>query len=198
MSPRQPIDGPAVKGASLVGFLEFIRHKPYGPQNLESVKAALGNEASLVFARRVISVADYPYAVFVDLIRAIDKVMGRGDFKVCKELGRFAGDSDVKLFRSLFNRDASVDDVQASGELMWRSYHLNSGELKVVDKARENTVIRILDFPQMDPAHCALMEGWISQACVAAGVRWIEDIRESACMNKGDSYHEFKGKWRPA
>ncbi len=185
---------PFVKGASLLGFLKYIKELPQAEQLNEKIIALLSPQAAKLIERKVIAVADYPYAVFVEIIRTIDKVMGNGDLSVCLALGEYAASRDVKAYLSTFKREIKPEELFGAIDLIWRSYHINSGQLKVEDTSPDNTIIRIYDFPLMDSAHCKLMEGYFIQGIKQMGWTLIEGI-ETKCTSKGDPYHEFMGRW---
>lgn len=187
---------PLVKGASMLGFFKFVKSRPGGEALLNKVLAALPPETAAVCRRKVIAVADYPYRVFVDLIRAIDKVVGKGDLTLCRKLGEYAAGRDVSSVLKTVTTAIKAEDMFRASGLLWKSYHLNSGEMKIADPSPEHTVIRISNFPQMDPAHCRLMEGYFSQGLRETGVSLTEEIHEVKCMGKGDSSHDFHGRYR--
>jgi hypothetical protein len=56
------------------------------------------------------------------------------------------------------------------------------------------TVLRIHDFPRMDPAHCQLMAGWMMQSMRTIGAT-VLDASESECTSRGGPYHEFVCRW---
>lgn len=140
--------------------------------------------------------ADYPYSLFIDFITTADKVTGRGDFGVCRKLGRYAATRDIQSFLKLTKQGIKPTEMVVAAGALWKNYHLNSGQMKVEDTAPEHTVIRIYDFPAMSPAHCRLLEGYFAQAVKEAGAVWVEEIRELACMSRGAPFHEFAGRWR--
>ena len=80
--------------------------------------------------------------------------------------------------------------------LIWKSYYINAGHMESYATLPGHLLIRIHDFPTMDPAHCRLMEGWITQAIVETGGSVIEEVHEVKCSSKGDPYHEFVGRWK--
>lgn len=98
----------------------------------------------------------------------------------------------------LYKKKIEPEDLLRAGDIMWSSYHLNSGHIKFDDVSQDRLVIGIYDFPQMDPAHCRLMRSYFNQAMIEAGVVWTEELRETLCMSKGGPYHEFVGRWKPA
>jgi len=187
---------PMVKGASLIGFFKYVKDSKDGAALMEKVLDALPPESAQVCRQKVIAVADYPYSLFVDLIRAIDKVTGVGNLSVCVALGRYAAARDIQAFMETFKSEVKPEDLSRAADIMWKSYHINSGTIEAKDTSPENFAIRICDFPQMDPAHCRLMEGYLSQAMIEVGGSWIEDVHEVKCCSNGDPYHEFQGKWK--
>jgi len=84
-----------------------------------------------------------------------------------------------------------VEDMIKSANMVWPGYYRNAGTMQVISSKPENTVIHILDFPEMDPAHCRLMEGWISSAVIVLGGKLIQPAKEVECMSRGGPYHEF-------
>ena len=65
------------------------------------------------------------------------------------------------------------------------------GYMEAVDVRQERTVLRITGFPEMDPAHCRMMEGWMIAAMDVIGARVLPGAKETACMTEGAPYHEF-------
>jgi hypothetical protein len=187
---------PYVKGAALVGFIKFIKDRPDGDSKLEEVISKLPEKSRELCESRIISVGDYPYTLFVDLIVTIDKVLGNGDYSVCEELGHFAGARDIEMFKKMFNKDPDPQDLFRAGDIMWRSYQQNSGKWDIVDDSPDLTIIRILEFPEMAQPHCQLIVAWMEQAMIEAGGNWLGKLKQTKNMNLGDEYHEFQGKWQ--
>lgn len=188
---------PLVKGASLLGFFKYVKSAAGGERRLEKVLAALPPETAAQCRRKVIAVAEYPYQMFVDLIRTIDRVLGRGDLEVCRRLGEFAAGKDVQAFFLPGGwKEVKPLDVFRSAGLLWKSYHINSGEMKILEPEPGLAVIRIENFPGMDVAHCRLLEGYFSQGLKEMGGVWVQELREVKCSSRGDAVHEFTGRWR--
>ncbi|HUT55416.1 MAG TPA: hypothetical protein VM658_18645 [bacterium] len=168
-----------------------------GEEILRNVVDALAPPASDLLGRKVIAINEYPYTVFIELLKTMDKVMGFGDLALCKDIGEFAANRD---YRSFFGPDKGKllpKDLFRDCGVYWKSYYVNSGYMKTIDSSEDNTIVRILDFPTMHPAHCRLMEGWMAQAMINAGAVWHE-YYERACTSRGDDYHEYWGRWTQA
>jgi len=189
-------DIPRVKGASLLGFFKYVKEQPEGEQKMARVLATMPAESAGECRKKVIAVAEYPYRVFVDYIRACDRVLGRGDLAVCRQLGEFAAMHDVRSFLKMVKTEPEPGDVFRAASLLWKNYHLHSGRLQVEDATPEHSLLRIHDFPQMDPAHCRLMEGYFTSGLRELQREVLEEFHETRCPSRGDPYHEFAGKWR--
>lgn len=186
-----------VKGIAFLGIFKYLKTQAQGEAWLGQVMDTLSPAAQQVCRRKLIAVGDYPYPVFINFLRTVDQVAGRGDLALCRHLGVLAATRDIASVYNLYKRRASPADLLRDGPILWKSYYQNAGRFQTLDASPEHTVMRILDFPQMDPAHCRLMEGWISQALVEGGAAWLEELREVRCVSKGDPYHEFVGRWKP-
>jgi len=186
-----------VKGVAFLGILKFIKTQPGGEALMTKVIASLSPESKKVCQRKVIAVVDYPYPVFIAFLRTVDKVVGQGDLFLCRKLGVFAAIRDIESVYNIYKKRAGPADLFRDGPILWKSYYQNAGQFQTVDASPARTVMRILDFPHMDRAHCRLMEGWLSQALIEAGAVWLDEAHEVRCVSKGDPYHEFIGRWKP-
>jgi len=189
---------PLVKGTALIGFFKFVKTRPRGEAAAEEILRALPEEAGRVCRKKVIAVGDYSYSIFVAYIRAMDRVLGQGDLALCRQLGEFVANLNIQFATQMSKKRPLPEDLFRVGDVFWKNYHLNSGYLKAEDSSPDHTVLRIYDFPQMDPAHCRLMEGWFFRAIVETGGVWSEAIHEARCASRGDPYHEFIGRWKLA
>jgi len=189
---------PVVKGAALLGFYRYIKDRPRGEELLAEVVADMPEQSTRLCGKKVIAVGEYPYSVFVDFLVSIDRVLGSGDLRGCYELGDYAGTRDVAAFLDMAKKEVTPGDLVWAANVLWRNYHLNSGHMEVENPEPGYTIIKIIDFPQMHPAHCRLMEGYFSGSLKRAGYEWIESIKETKCPSRGDEHHRFEGKWRKA
>lgn len=188
---------PSVKGTAFLGIFKYLKERPEGVELLKKVIAALAPGMRNIFERKIFAVADYPYPVFVAFLHQVDRIAGSGDLGLCRELGRFTAHLDIESVYLLYKKRARPEDLARDSAVIWRSYYSNAGTMKTEDISPEHTVVRIYDFPAMDPAHCRLMEGWMSQAMIEAGAEVVKELVEVKCPSRGGPYHEFVGSWRP-
>jgi len=179
-----------VNGREFLGLIKHIKENG-GPEFLQEVLEEAGEVTKRIFSKRVLALGWYPYQGYVDLIKAIDRKMGTGDLAYCWKLGEIAANLDLGSFLNVYKISGGPEELIRAGSLVWPGYYRNAGQMQVVSSQPENTIIRIGDFPEMDPAHCKLMEGWITTAVIIMGAKLISEVKESKCMSKGDPYHEF-------
>jgi hypothetical protein len=188
---------PLAKGTAFLGVFKYLKSRPSGEEILKKVMATLAPEIRKHFERKVFAVADYPYPVFIAFLRQVDQTAGKGDLTLCRELGKFSAHLDIESVYNLYKKRAKPEDLSRDSSVIWKSYYTNAGTMKTEDISPEHTVVRIYDFPTMDPAHCRLMEGWMTQAMIEAGAMALTELREVKCPSSGGPYHEFIGSWRP-
>jgi len=169
----------------------------YGPSALNELLEGQDRDILKVFEKRILVLSWYPYSAYIYLLKAIDLKWGNGDLIYCKRIGEHAATLDLKSFLRVYNARGGQKDLIKSSTMVWSSYYRNAGRMEAVSAEPENTVLRIMDFPEMDPAHCRLMEGWMSEAIKMIGTQLISGVTEVKCMSKGDPYHEFKCVWTP-
>jgi hypothetical protein len=76
-------------------------------------------------------------------------------------------------------------------------YTEEAGIMEAVDVRPDSTLLRISDFPDMHPAHCRMMEGWMIAAMDVVGARVLPGACERECTSRGGSCHEFWCQWEP-
>jgi hypothetical protein len=191
------VNRPLVKGAAFLGIFKYLKIRSHEGKALARVREALSPETARALDRKVFAIANYPYPVFIDFIRTIDRVLGRGDLAVCAELGAFAAHLDIESIYEIYKKRARPQDLSRDGTVIWKSYYSNAGNMKAESVLPERTVVRIYDFPAMDPAHCRLMAGWMNQALSESGARIVETLHETVCCSRGGAFHEFSCRWKP-
>lgn len=187
---------PAAKGMAFLGVIRFLKDQPQGLALLEKVISSMKVEHQPMFTRKIISIIDYPYAAFINLLYTVASTLAKGDINFIRNLGDYSAIRDYSSIMHLYKINPKPEDLFRDGGVIWKSYYSNAGEFLSIDATPEHSVLHIVNFPEMAPPHCRLMEGWMTQALIQSGGRWIHDIRETKCMSKGDPYHEFTGEWR--
>lgn len=181
-------------GAAFLGIIRYVKdHR--GKDYLDAILQQCDEEFKKIFARKIITVGWYPYRAYGDFLTLADRSMGRGDGELCREIGKFAAVRDMDTIYSIYKEKAKPIQLVRDGGIIWKSYYRNAGRFETISDKPENTVLRIMEFPEMFPVHCRLMEGWMTEVMRLAGAKIIREVREQLCTSKGAPYHEFTCAW---
>jgi predicted hydrocarbon binding protein len=179
-----------IKGFAIRGVLKSVKESG---GSIGGLVAALPEADRAVFDRPIVSSDWYPYSAFVGLVRAVDRSQGRGDLAHARELGRQAAGRDLGATFRIISAMTSLKFLLERGQVFWSKY-CDQGRM-VVDTHEPNTFRgKILGFPDIDEAHCALIEGWLEGIGAALGAEGMK-TRQVACVRRGDTACEFEGRW---
>lgn len=181
-------------GAAFLGIIRYVKDQR-GSDYLESVIQQSNDELKKIFARKIITIGWYPYKSYGDFLTLVDRLLGRGDGESCREVGKFAAKRDMDSIYSIYKERAKPIQLVRDGGIIWKSYYRNAGRFETISDKPENTILRIVEFSEMVPAHCRLMEGWMTEVMRLAGAKIIREVREQMCMSRGAPYHEFICAW---
>lgn len=181
-------------GRAFLGLIRHVRDRK-GTDALGRVLEDAPEATREVFARPIRVMDWHPYDSFIGFLRAADRVHGKGDLALCRELGAAAGKRDLGTILRVFVALSSAERLIRSCSKVWSDYYRNAGRMEAVAWEPEDTRVRIYEFPQMDPAHCRLMEGWMIATMETIGFRVSRDASERICASKGGPHHEFVCTW---
>lgn len=180
-----------VKGFALRGLLKSVKQSG---GSIPAVLAALPDAERAIFARPIITSEWYPYAAFVGLVRAIDRIHGRGDLAFARELGRGAAARDLGTTFRIMSAIASTRFLLERGHMFWSKY-CDTGRLVLDASHALSFRARLEGFPDIDAAHCLLIEGWLEGLGEALGAIGMTS-RQVCCVHRGDAACEFEGRWQ--
>jgi predicted hydrocarbon binding protein len=179
-----------IKGFAIRGLLKSVKESG---GSVPDVLALVPEADRATFDRAIVASAWYPYAAFVGLVRAIDHVQGKGDLALARELGRAAAARDLGGTFRIISAVASPKFLIERGSMFWTKY-CDAGRL-VLSANRERFFSgRLEDFPEIDRAHCLLIEGWLEGLGHALGAVGMAS-RQVHCVHRGDPTCEFEGTW---
>jgi hypothetical protein len=181
----------SVKGFALRGLLRSVKDNGW---SIPAVIAALPAAAKASFAKPVISSAWYPYADFAALALTIERLHGApGDFTLCRRLGRDGAARDLGATFRIISAMASVEFLLKRGQVFWAQY-CDRGRMVLEAPAPLGFLARIEEFPEIDAAHCRLVEGWLEGLGEALGAAGMT-CRQTRCVHRGDPRCEYEGRW---
>jgi len=184
-------------GRAFLGLIRYVKQS-HGAQGDLVLSLIVKNASPLVqqvFSERIRIQSWHPYQAFGDLLRAMDRKLGHGDPEFFQKVGALSGKLDINSILKVYLSMANPERLINSCGKVWESYYRNAGQMVAISTAPDNSVVRILDFPEMHPLHCSLMAGWMMATMQSLGLK-LHGGEEVKCMHLGDPYHEFRGKWR--
>lgn len=183
-----------VRGMAFLGTARYIKHN-HGEAMLERIVKEAGAATQKTFAKRIDGLGLQPYAAFIGFLHSTDRVLGAGDLAFCRRIGEMAAHHDLQTIFRVYAVRPSPEKLIRACTPVWGMYYENAGYMEAVDVRPESTIVRITEFPEMDPAHCRLMEGWMMAAMDVIGAHVLPGASETECMSQGGRYHEFSCQW---
>jgi len=182
------------KGFAIRGLLRFVKDKH--PGTIDEVLAALPPEIRKHFDHPVGASKLYPYEVFTVLLREIDRRFGRGDLRYCREVGDYAGQQDITGIFKMLLSVLTTDTLLRRSQIFWGKYS-DTGEMTHVPCEELKFAVRLTGFPEIDEAHCYLLNGWMTRLGLVSKARSV-DIKHTVCVHHGGQYCQWDGTWTVA
>ena len=135
----------------------------------------------------------YPFEQFVELNVTIDRLFGKGDLSLVRELGRAGADANLTTIYRLFFKLGSVHWILGRAVRLW-SAHYDSGFCDIATRGPKAAVMRIRGFATPHQAHCLSVMGWTERSIeLSGGKRPI--VEESQCRTRGDDLCQLDIQW---
>jgi len=187
-------------GRGVGGLLKYAKIK-WGEEGLKKVLDSLSKEDRAIFDKKIDPLEWYPFSTYVNVLVVIDKVFGKGDLSVCKDIGIWSAERDLAAVFNLYTKGIfkNPSTLKTAPHVMWTNYY-SKGDMvfseipTVIDIPEVKATARIIDFPDAAKPNCRLLEGWIQSVFQHV----VEDARiftatEIKCRVDGDEYCEYLG-----
>ena len=182
-----------VKGIPILGLIKFIKRDPR--HILDKVVANLPPDTGKYMNDHIVQTAWYPYKLYTDLLRALDKVAGTGDLSYCIEQGRLGAQHDLSTVYRIFLTFSGPKMWQTRAMSVWSSYY-DSGQSVLTIPAENQVLYTITDFPDIDIAHVRTVQGWIEQFLILCKYRNVKS-EVTKCQCNGDPITELIFSYDP-
>ncbi len=182
-------------GWTLLSIVADLK-KQGGDAIVRELLEATSESTREVFAKRIMGTHWYPYAVFADILEAIDRRLARGDREMFRALGRSSAEKAMDTIFSIY-KNGGHERLHRLGQNVWKRFYENAGRLEFTALQPDDTTQRIIEFSEKHPLHCRMHEGWFQGAMEALGLEIVDPFQETKCASRGDPYHEFHCTWRP-
>lgn len=160
-----------VEGSAITARIRWVRDR-YGEPAYRRLRGALSEEHRTLLEGRILPHAWVPFDLFVSIDVEADRLFGRGDPALCREMPSF-----------LIRKAAPLPDV-----------HYSSGRL-TVEEEQGGVHLRIDELAQPHRAHRPSVLGWPERSMELSGAQ-IPYAEEERCRTRGDDVCEIVARWR--
>jgi hypothetical protein len=185
-----------VKGSAITARVRYVREH-FGEAAVRAVRDALRPEHKTLLEGRVLPHEWVPFPVFTDLCVEIDRIYGKGDLALCREMGRYAARVNLPTLYRIFYALGSPEFILRRAGKVW-AVHYSSGrmETQFADRAGAKIVrLGIVDFAEPHVAHCQSVLGWAEESVTLSGGTDAKGAMMS-CRALGDASCEIKVEYR--
>ena len=188
-----------VRGASIMGTLRYVRER-FGEDAPQRVL-----EATPLTQREAIADGDlllesgwYDYLVLSHITRVADRLFGRGDLQLAREIGRAQAFTDVGRFFKWLLRLAGPKAIFGRATSVWRNYH-DCGVFVVEEIGDHRAVFRIEDWSSADEIICRRVEGWMERGFeltvgTTPSIREVQHLDDDAAVSP-HRFCRFVAEW---
>jgi len=138
-----------------------------------------------------------PFELYLEVTTEIDRLWGKGDLALARELGRASADFSMPTILKMFLRFGSPAYTVSKAAKLW-SVHYDSGTLEtraVQDAEGEGFELTLREFATPHRAHCLTVMGWCERTIELSGGELVSG-RELSCRVHGDPACKFIARWR--
>ena len=181
-----------VKGSALTSRILWVELQQ-GQKGMERLLHQVTPELRKEIETGLSKAKWYPFEQFVELNVAIDRLYGKGDLALVRELGRAGADANLTTIYRLFFKLGSVHWILGRAVRLW-SAHYDSGFCEIATRGPKAAVMRIRGFSTPHQAHCLSVMGWTERSIeLSGGKRPI--VEESLCRTRGDELCQLDITW---
>lgn len=181
-----------VKGIAILGLIKYIKKQP--DDLLPKVRSMLSGESGGYMEEHILVARWYPYKLYIEMLKALNNVIGHGNPEFYIEQGRLAAHDNISTLYKVFIRFMNIKMLLSQVMNMWNSY-FDTGKVEVTSyiehgKDRHLTVV-IKDFPDIDMVHVKSVMGWIEQFLIMSKFTVKVRSRLMKCQSSGDPLTEM-------
>jgi hypothetical protein len=164
----------------------------FGKAAVEMFEARASSELrmALSFAQQCDEWVDF--GLFIEATEIVDRLFGRGDLALAWDIGRYAAEHNMGVWRSLVMRVMSPSIVLNIAASLW-SHHYDTGRL-VAEPSDDGLHLRINDFVRPHRTHCLSIGGWIERTLELGRPKNVR-VRELCCRMRGNDTCAFALAW---
>lgn len=133
------------------------------------------------------------FSLFVEATELVDRLFGRGDLALAWDVGRYAAEHNMGVWRSFVMRLISPTTVIGIAASMW-THHYDSGRLVLGEDKDGGVRMGITEFLRPHRTHCLSVGGWAERTLELGRPKTVR-VRELSCRARGAPTCEFSLLW---
>lgn len=173
-----------IKGNIIKSRIAFVKER-FGEAAWEKVVTSLPEEDRKVLSMPT-SVGWYEFELGERLDKAIVAVVGGGDTRIFRELGRKSARENLGGVHSSFLNPRDPRIFMAKAPVIYRFYY-GSGERTWEPTGPTEGVLKTTGSETFSTADCATVMGWYEEALAMLGATNIAVTEETCCAQGGDA-----------
>lgn len=180
------------KGFTLRSAKAFVLEK-YKEEGWEKVMAELDPSFRVILEGSILASDWNPFQLQVDLYTIIDRIFGKGDLKLCHEIGRYTAEKEVTTIHKATMRIGGLGIWMKIAGLMWGQYY-SAGKMHCEELGNSGGSVLVTEFNPISKAFCNDLSGWIERVMELSGRKSVT-ISHPQCLLDGDPACVYKGNW---
>jgi hypothetical protein len=181
-----------VKGSALASRILWVQ-LGHGEAGIQRMLPQCSPELRGVIEKGIEKARWYPFEQFIELNVVIDRLFGKGDLGLIRELGRYGADANLTTIYRLFFKVGTPHWILGRAVRLW-SAHYDSGYLEVLTRGPRAAVLRIRGFATPDVVHCLAVGGWCQRSVELSGGKSVQ-LTEPLCRTRGDELCQMEVTW---
>ncbi len=177
-----------IKGLVLKARIEYVR-KFFGDDAWDRALAVLSPEVRAALQDGVLVSSWYPISAYIEMLCTVDRMFGKGDLALCRDMGRYSAQVALSGVYKSFNREKDVNFVNRMTPMIWKQYY-DSGEMTTESGGRGRAIIRIRNFAEPHAELCLGTLGWLEGANKTWGIEDVK-VEEVTCQARGEESCAF-------
>lgn len=182
-----------VKGAALISTLEYMNNNASTAQR-EEIISELKESDLAVIQNKIFPSGWYPFETLINLTRSIDFVLGSGDLRLARHIGKFSAEHDLKTIYKIFYKIGSPQFVVSRGAQVFATYY-NVGNLETLESKKGYMLLELTDFPEITEIFLQRVAGWMEKTLELSGGRGPRVTTSFKSDEQGNKIVQFKGEW---
>jgi hypothetical protein len=183
-----------VKGSSFASRVLWVRLN-HGADGIDRLAAQCTPELRALVEQGVKMANWYPFDQFIELNTTIDRVFGKGDGALVRQLGYHGADANLATIYRLFYRVGSVMWLLGRAARLWNA-HYDSGRLEVRARGAGGgeAELDIIDFESPSCVHCDAVTGWCQRSIEMSGGQ-ATTVERTQCRRDGAQLCRIRARW---